>query len=705
MADLRLAVNDRIIINDVEYLILYLQNDQAVVIQLNTSKLSINYLPTEFLKKGLADGSIQNAGPRPGFVITIDDLPEAAQKRYYKYSAMIREVEAVYAPVFIDLCGKGSKPEVCAIMEKFQVSPKTFWKVVREYLQSGRDSASLIGYRYRNADRSRKKHSYKAKPGRKGYSEVEQSGVCLNDEVEKHFAKALEDYKKGRQTTLSGAYQDMRNTYYMRQVQTNDGIDWEYLPESEIPTYRQFYYYCQKHISKEEKEVLKTSAAEVRNNKRLLMSDAMKGVHGPGDMVEIDAMETDVSLVSMRDRERTIGRAILYCMIDVFSRAIIAISVSFENNSIKGMTNLLLNLCDDKVEYAAKYGITLDPSLWPSNIIPRRARVDRGAEFRSDRLSAIFREIGIERNLVSPASGSMKGIVEQEFRQMQFNQNALLEKSGLIEKRYDSRHHREARLTINEFTALCINFVASHNQKYLQYYRPNRRMLDAKVPLVPVRLWAYGCIEYGSPRPIANRESFLWSLLTPATATLSRKGAAFEGHHYFNLEDKDLTHEMFNLGNRTQKMEIRYDPRDLGSIYYLKDNRLLTLRLGQDKFENDGFEVMGHTDRRDYLQAERTAKAQGRRHNAKVNGIERLANKSVIDSVKSPRYAESSEMRVSRSEEKALVNQENAIKTRLDAPEPTADKAAVLPAAEPEKADYDDFNEAIDNFFDSEYDD
>lgn len=114
---------------------------------------------------------------------------------------------------------------------------------------------------------------------------------------------------------------------------------------------------------------------------------------------------------------------------------------------------------------------------------------------------------------------------------------------------------------------------------------------------------------------------------------------------------------------------------------------------------------MGHTDRRDYLQAERTAKAQGRRHNAKVNGIERLANKSVIDSVKSPRYAESSEMRVSRSEEKALVNQENAIKTRLDAPEPTADKAAVLPAAEPEKADYDDFNEAIDNFFDSEYDD
>lgn len=375
------------------------------------------------------------------------------------------------------------------------------------------------------------------------------------------------------------------------------------------------------------------------------------------------------------------------------------------------MTNLLLNLCDDKVSYAAKYGVILDPSLWPSNIIPRRARVDRGAEFRSDRLSAIFREIGIERHLVSPASGSMKGIVEQEFRQIQFNQNDLLEKGGLIEKRHDSRHHKEARLTINEFTALCINFVVAHNQKFLQYYRPNRRMLDAGIDLIPVRLWEYGCKEYGSPRPIVNRESFLWSLLTPASGTLSRKGVAFEGHHYFNLGDTDLMHKMFELGNKTQKMEIRYDPRDLGSIYYLKDNHLKTLSLALDKFENNGFEVMGYTDRQDYLQAERTAKARGRRHNAKVNGLERLANKAVIDSVQSPRYSESSEMRVARTEEKELVNQANSIKTRLDPPERTivseleADSPSDPPVSKPEKADYSDFTEAIDDFFDSEYED
>ena len=36
-----------------------------------------------------------------------------------------------------------------------------------------------------------------------------------------------------------------------------------------------------------------------------------------------------------------------------------------------GLTNLFLNLGDDKAEYAAKYGIEFDSSLWPSNFFAK----------------------------------------------------------------------------------------------------------------------------------------------------------------------------------------------------------------------------------------------------------------------------------------------------------------------------------------------
>ena len=42
-----------------------------------------------------------------------------------------------------------------------------------------------------------------------------------------------------------------------------------------LPTYDQFYYYVKKNTTKQEFDTIRTSAAEVRNNKRLLLSDAL----------------------------------------------------------------------------------------------------------------------------------------------------------------------------------------------------------------------------------------------------------------------------------------------------------------------------------------------------------------------------------------------------------------------------------------------
>lgn len=140
------------------------------------------------------------------------------------------------------------------------------------------------------------------------------------------------------------------------------------LSEAERPTMRQFYYYANKQLTEQEKDVIKTSMQEQRNNKRLITSDSMFEVFGPGDMVEIDACEADVSLVSTFDPNKTIGRPIVYFMIDVFTRMILAVSVTFDNNSVLGITNLFLNLADDKLEYCKNMEWALITQLCGSRI-------------------------------------------------------------------------------------------------------------------------------------------------------------------------------------------------------------------------------------------------------------------------------------------------------------------------------------------------
>lgn len=132
----------------------------------------------------------------------------------------------------------------------------------------------------------------------------------------------------------------------------------------------------------------------------------------------MDEVEVDLSLVSADDPKRVVGRPVVYVMLDLYTRLIVAVSIGFDNNSVLGFTNCLMNLADDKVEYCKKYGLTITENIWPSGYLPKRIRCDRGAEYRSKRVKEICNELGIMRELVTAGTGSLKGSVEQFFHMM-----------------------------------------------------------------------------------------------------------------------------------------------------------------------------------------------------------------------------------------------------------------------------------------------
>lgn len=643
------------------YRVIFVSEEYVVLFQMKTTKfIAITFASGDVIEY-LNRGKWHVVDDEASIIVNENKLNPAVASQYNIYKQMIHEVNAIYGPTYLRLSGKGTKPELAEILRKYGVKANVFWRKIVPYLQSGCRETSLLDRRTLKGMRDN--HiSYTKRPGRKA---DDGSKVLLAD-VKPYFDEALKDYTSGRAKTYKGCFEDMlRKHFTVKTVQ--DGIlTLQLLPAESLPTYRQFYRYATMTLPQETKDRIKTSKEEVRNNKRLLLSDTMKGVHGPGDMAEIDALEADISLVSEADREHTIGRGILYLMIDVWTRVILAMSVSFENNSTLAFTNLFLNLSDDKAEYAAKFGITsFSPDLWPSNIIPRRIRVDRGADFRSDKVEAILNQIGIERLLEPAATGSLKGIVEQEFHQIQFNQNSFVENNGLIEKRHDSQHHKEAKLTIREYTQMCVNYVLNHNQKYLQYYKMNKRMRDDGVRPIPAELWKYGCRIYGMPRPIADKNTFFWALLTPANARINREGIKWKDLYYMNYTDKKLTHRMYQLQSKYEGFEARYDPRDIGQLYYISDGKLETAPLNPAKFGNQGFEGMTHKDYMEYRARKKAMDAEGRRHNLEVSVTERTVNDTIVSSVSAPRYSDPNNMRENREEEKQAVNSGNSIQKRL----------------------------------------
>lgn len=557
----KMTIEVNAIINDLQtgkrYRILYIMSKESmVVIEMDTTEFNVFIASFSKIIKGI--GTRYNIINESQTVVDTDTLSDKQKDRYNNLKIFISQVETQFGPTYLDLIGHKKKKEFETIYKKSGYSKVKAWRIIRLILQSGFDYTIFINRKQRNGDCG-------SKPGRKA---LVDKGIPITEDIKQIFEEGLNLYKKNRNTSFQLVYDRLCYQYFSK-VENGAFI---VLPQDERPTYRQFYYYCTKHLSKKDMLEIKTSKAEYRNNNRLLLSGSDYNVMGPGDMLEMDALEMDVEIVSETNPDKVIGRPILYALIDVYSRAIVAVSVSFENNSILGMTNCLINLGEDKEEYCNRYGITnIDSSKWPSNFIPNRIRVDRGSDFISKEAERIFNELHITRETVTGATGSMKGIIEQLWHQIHSAQNSSLLNAGLITKRYDSNHKKTACLTLREITQMVIVHVLAYNELELKNFRPSKEMVRNKVSLTPSSIWEFGINKFGYPRPIINKSQYAYTLMKKPVAKISRKGVCIDGLYYAN-DDEYLLNEMIQTGNKSLPFDCRYDERNITKVYYIDKN-------------------------------------------------------------------------------------------------------------------------------------
>lgn len=681
---------------DENYRVIYRNGNYSVTILMNERDDKVNILEwfDETILEMVDKKELAIRKAKYEHVFDSRVLSDTDRDIYVRNKDIVDTLSERYGPCYFDIATRKPKPAIENLAKKYNVSTRTVFYVLKKYLMSGLDPYALLP---QQGKRSKVGMEYSLKTGR---PPLFTAGVPLTNELREIFDDCCKHYLSGREKSYTTTYDWMCTKYFMirQELQTKDGvmIQNQLMPIDQRPTINQMVNYIRNNTTEKQRQISKTSKREYRNDNRALISDNLYNVKGPGDLFEMDEVEMDVSLISEIDPSKVVGRPIVHAMVDVYSRMITAISVSLDNNSVLGFTNCLLNLGEDNKQLCRRFGLEIKEGLWDINVLPNRIRSDRGVEYRSYEVKRICNELNITLELTPPAMGSLKGQVEQLFHQYHSFQNDLLEGKGLITKRHDSNHHKHAVLTLEDIWVFVINQTIAHNMRVLKDYPLTKDMIQRGVHPVPLEIWKYGCELYGAPKPITNLDQFEYTLRREVKASITRKGIEWNGL-YYTAEDAWLGELITKSSLRSSTpLNCRLDERDVGSLWYINDNRIVKARLNPYRSGNSDFDGKPLKCYEEYKTRKNELIHELDQNEQEIQCAERMSLQAAIDNaLEAGKYTVSDSgktknIRQNRKDESISFMEQNSMGSRLDTKEsPPAialeTKALPEPEAQPKE--------------------
>ena len=656
-----------------DWRIIFTDKISTVLVKMHTSTRMLNVINSGELMSSINENSFYVSEDQEIYVFDSSTLNDKQLEDYNNKKDFLQKVKECYGPSYVDFMVSSVKDKYKEYCSEFGYSKMLANRILLRWWQSGLQEGGWMDPRKRKVKNSpHASYSYKKKTGRKG--RISQ-GIIVTDEVKEQFDYGISIYRKGKKISKSDAFAHVLYKYY--RVYDDELKTVKLLPVDERPTLKQFYTYFNSQVSKPEEQRIKTSRDEFYNDHRLLFGFNRESAVKPGYIVEVDALEMDINIVSTFNKQQNVSRPIVYMMIDLYSHAIVAFHVGFDNNSMLGLSSLMMNLFDDKESLFAYHGITgVDVSYMPSQFIPHEIRCDRGSDFASNQFEKICQNLGIIRTLEHGATGSMKGLIEQSFRLFQQATLPILEHKGVILKRYDSDHKMTACLTIEQIYCLIVAFIFRHNRKCIPSFSLTKKMREACIEKTPIAIWNFGEETKGKQNPITstNYQQSIYHTMPTDRATFCREGVRYRNLIYrcspmdtkmmqrcklaqTNAKKKDSS------GNLLNSVEIHYDPRSIDEIYYLEDGRLGKFWL--DSAKNDGLEHITWDEYEDYLQERKDIDREGLERNLQ----DRVSHLGFISSISldatAPTYASTKFTKEFRKLERNEVNYNNRVAIRI----------------------------------------
>lgn len=458
--------------------------------------------------------------------------------------------------------------------EEMGIVKQTLYRYLRRYWQRGMTPNALLPDYTASGGKGKERLSSSGIKRGRPRSFGDRQGVNIDEDILRIFRLAITRYYAiDARFTLQGAYEQMIKDFFCDRVpDANAGQVTHqegHFAEAGFPTVGQFGYWFRKEQDELNIKRKRLSSRVYDKDMRGLTGTSTAEVWGPGARYQIDATIADVYLVSRFNRERIIGRPVLYVVIDVFSRMIVGMYIGLEGPSWVGAMMALANTVADKVAYCAHFGKTIEPDEWPCHHLPATILGDRG-EIESRYIETLQNNFNVTVENAAAYRADWKGIVEQRFRLLPSKFKAYV--PGYIQPDFRARggqdYRLDALLDLDQFTRIVIECVLYYNNHHdIVNYDQDKDVAADLVLSVPRQLWWWGLENRSGRLRTFSEDRVQFSLMPTDEATVTVHGIRYSGCFYTCA--RAVESRWFDRARQrgNWKVRISYDPRAMDQIY------------------------------------------------------------------------------------------------------------------------------------------
>lgn len=304
-------------------------------------------------------------------------------------------------------------------------------------------------------------------------------------------------------------------------------------------SYDQFRYHFKRIIGHADLLKMKVGDLSFKKDHEDKQGKSFDGVICANQRFEIDATVLDIYVLYPFDNSGrlSMGRPVLYLVIDVYSTMIVGMYIGFDGPNWQGASMALANACLNKKDFAEKYGLRISETDWPANYVPREITIDNGNEYPNNLLRSVIKaEIGVEIfNLTAVFRGDAKGVVERKFgivnEKIHFCPGAMPEAP-----RRDEQHpSNKAELDYDDLMQTVITEIIHHNQSADRTKRRNFFAISNNSGITPQDIYESSIREFPQRmRKVSSDDEakVRWAFMPEDCASVRKDCVYFQGVEY-----------------------------------------------------------------------------------------------------------------------------------------------------------------------------
>jgi putative transposase len=464
-------------------------------------------------------------------------------------------------------------------------SKKLVQAAINKYFANGRFFNSLLptyyvcGKSYKGPEEPKLIDGYKvclkSKPGKPTESGDAYRHITQKDKRNiEAFSKKV---KRGQQVILTKLYNKYCMAYFVFKLKPKLIPDSEIaedfytvLPRTHRISPRAFKRYIQKVIGPLKWLKMRKGSINFARDNDGKPGMALEGLRGPGSRYEIDSTTADcyIRYEFSDDKLLSIGRPVIYLVIDVMSTMITGVHVCFHGPDWHGASQALFNAFTDKREFCEKYGVKYKEGDWPCDIVCRELTLDRGTENSHINVKSMLTgKIGVTGvNYNAYHRGDAKGTVEKMFDIVQGK--VIPEGAGKVIKvprKEDQHASRKPVYTYKEFMKRLITHIILTNNKRKRIDSHNFEMEKSGVPCRPRDIWNWGIAHATIPPGKKSKDVLRFALLPEEQAVIRDKGIYFRGLYYSSKEV--VAKEWLTKAKNIKRTPIKVRYSDINTTY------------------------------------------------------------------------------------------------------------------------------------------